>query len=139
MESTSLDRQLTFGLLRARLLACVKKRVLNGEFSERGLARLLGVSQPQIHNVLKGERTLHIDLADRLLLRLEMSLLDLLENAEITPLMPSGLSGGVRVAEAFPALTGDRNGALPGSKKPMGRARRDLSTALFGESKDRAG
>jgi transcriptional regulator with XRE-family HTH domain len=139
LESASLDRQLTFELLRSRLLACVKKRVLNGEFSERGLARLLGVSQPQIHNVLKGERTLHVDLADRLLLRLKMSLLDLLDNGEIQRLVNSGLSGSFQVAETLSAFTEDRDSTEPGSKKPMGRARRDLHPGSFEDFKNRVG
>ena len=56
---------------------------MNGDFTERGLARILGVSQPQMHNVLKGARKLTPELADRLLARLGIDLLDLLEASEI--------------------------------------------------------
>jgi transcriptional regulator with XRE-family HTH domain len=71
-------RRVDFGLLRARLVAHVRARVRNGEISERRLARLTGISQPHIHNVLKGGRQLSGDMADRLLQRLRIDLVDLL-------------------------------------------------------------
>ena len=43
--------------------------IQNGELSERALAKLVGVSQPHLHNVLKGARSLHMPLADALLAR----------------------------------------------------------------------
>jgi transcriptional regulator with XRE-family HTH domain len=52
--------------------------VSNGEISERGLARLTGISQPHIHNVLKGARLLSADVADQILRRLRINLVDLL-------------------------------------------------------------
>ena len=41
--------------------------IRNGYCSERSLARRVRVSQPQLHNVLKGARTLTPALADRIL------------------------------------------------------------------------
>ena len=38
----------------AKLLARVRDRLHNGELTERGLARQIGISQPHVHNVLKG-------------------------------------------------------------------------------------
>jgi plasmid maintenance system antidote protein VapI len=70
-----------FQLLHGRLVSHVRSRVRNGEISERGLARLTGISQPHIHNVLKGVRLLSADMADRILRRLRIDLADLL-NAE---------------------------------------------------------
>ncbi len=64
----------TFALLLARVLADVRLRVSNGEFSERQLARRVHISQPQLHNVLKGARTLTPALADRLLVSLDIRL-----------------------------------------------------------------
>jgi hypothetical protein len=32
----------------------LRERVMNGEISERRLAQLTGISQPHMHNVLKG-------------------------------------------------------------------------------------
>ncbi len=44
---------------------------------------MMGISQPQIHNVLKGARKLRPEIADRLIAALKMALLDLLETAEL--------------------------------------------------------
>jgi hypothetical protein len=41
-----------------RLLAYVRNEVHHGDLAERGLARLIGISQPHAHNVLKDVRTL---------------------------------------------------------------------------------
>ncbi len=67
---TFLDAQL-------RLLAYVRDRIHNGELTERGFARMLGVSQPHVHNVLKGVRTLSIEISDSILNTLHLSILDL--------------------------------------------------------------
>jgi transcriptional regulator with XRE-family HTH domain len=67
-----------FRLLQMRLVSHVRARVRNGEISERSLARLTGISQPHIHNVLKGARLLSADLADQILHRLRIDLVDLL-------------------------------------------------------------
>ncbi len=74
---------LTFTTLRQRLVDAVNARISNGEFSERGLARILGISQPQIHNVLKGARKLGPEAADVILMRLQISVLDLLTPGEL--------------------------------------------------------
>jgi plasmid maintenance system antidote protein VapI len=65
------------------LIQQVRLRVSNGEFTERALGRLLGVSQSQTHNVLKGARRLQIQLADRILLKLGLSAMDLLTEGEL--------------------------------------------------------
>lgn len=83
MESKTANKRVTFRVLQARLITIVNARIRNGDFTERGLARILGVSQPQIHNVLKGARKLQPELADRLIDSLNMSVLDLLEDREI--------------------------------------------------------
>lgn len=83
MESNTGKKSATFGVLQARLIEFVNARIQNGDFTERGLARVVGVSQPQIHNVLKGARTLKPDLADRLLWKLEIDVTDLLKTAEL--------------------------------------------------------
>ncbi|MGD0497729.1 MAG: helix-turn-helix transcriptional regulator [Bryobacteraceae bacterium] len=66
-----------------RLRANLRQRVRSGEITERGLARLTGVSQPHIHNVLKGKRLLSPEMADRVLDHLRMDLLDLLGPHEL--------------------------------------------------------
>jgi plasmid maintenance system antidote protein VapI len=74
----------TFGALQARLIAFVNMRIQNGEYTERGLARLLGISQPQIHHVLKGTRRLQPEFADRVMARFGVTVLDLLQEAELS-------------------------------------------------------
>ena len=65
---------MTFALLLATVLLETRLRIANGEVTERALARRVGVSQSQMHNVLKGARTLSPKLADRLLVALEIPL-----------------------------------------------------------------
>jgi transcriptional regulator with XRE-family HTH domain len=90
MESNSGAEMVGFVFLRCRLLEIVANRINNGEFTERGLARLIGVSQPQIHNVLKGARNLSHETADLLLEKLGISIADLLVPVEhnTVPLPP---------------------------------------------------
>lgn len=76
------DRSLSFALLQRRLLEQVRQRLCNGEFTERRLARLTGISQPHMHNVLKGARALTPEVADLLLAGLGLSALDLIAPAE---------------------------------------------------------
>jgi hypothetical protein len=84
VESFLTSQAVTFEILRTRLLVQVKQRIDNGEFTERGLARILGISQSQTHNVLKGARFLQIQLADRMLTKLGISVVDLLHEHELT-------------------------------------------------------
>ena len=72
---------MTFYLLRARLLALIRLRMEDGEFSERGLARAVGLSQPHVHHILKGARALSPEAADRFLAALNLTVLDLLPDA----------------------------------------------------------
>lgn len=74
-----------FQSLLGRLLDTVVWRVQNGQLTERRLARLIGVSQPHMHNILKGLRKLPPEVADRILATLEISMLDLVAQTE-TPL-----------------------------------------------------
>jgi hypothetical protein len=66
-----------------RLIAFVNSRIQNGEFSERSLAKQLGLSQSQLHNVLKGARKLQTSLADSFLAHFGISIKDLLTEEEI--------------------------------------------------------
>jgi transcriptional regulator with XRE-family HTH domain len=72
-----------FHELERRLLEHLRRRVHSGELTERGLARITGISQPHIHNVLRGKRTLSSDTADVILHILRMDLLDLIEPEEL--------------------------------------------------------
>ncbi len=74
---------ITFATLQTRLLQFINLRIANGEFTERGLARLIGVSQPQLHNVLKGKRKLQTELADRMMKKFDIGVLDLFHETEL--------------------------------------------------------
>ncbi len=82
MESV-LSNSVTFAALQTRLIGFVNMRIQNGEYTERGLARLLGISQPQIHHVLKGIRRPQPEFADRIMARFGVTVLDLLEDGEL--------------------------------------------------------
>ncbi len=66
-----------------RLIAYIRERVRSGELTERGLARLTGVSQPHIHHVLKGVRLLSPATADQILRLLRIDLFDLCSGEEL--------------------------------------------------------
>ena len=88
-----------FETLQGRLLDCIKWRVQNGELTERRLAGLVGISQPHMHNILKGVRALSPEMADRILKTLEMSVLDLFvpehEPGQAMPLSGARLSSSL--------------------------------------------
>lgn len=114
-------RKVTVQVLLTRLIAFINTRIRNGDFTERGLAKILGISQPQIHNVLKGARKLHPDLADRLFRKFDMSVLDLLEAGEIYEEMLSrGTIGvdGASQAGAGSHLPPKRFSSTSSPKKP---------------------
>ena len=76
--------RVSFRDLQDRLISFVVMKIRNGEFTERRLARVLGVSQPQLHNVLKGARPLKPEFADCLLKHFEIGIVDLLSRAELS-------------------------------------------------------
>ena len=65
--------------MRERFLGHLRERIRSGELTERGLARVSGVSQPHIHNALKGKRILSTEMSDEILRQLRMDLLDLVK------------------------------------------------------------
>ena len=74
---------MTFHEAQLKLLAYVVDRIHNGELTERGFARRIGISQPHVHNVLKGARNLSPEIFDSILKYFHMSLLDLASIEEI--------------------------------------------------------
>ena len=124
-----LNGVVTFGALQARLSAFVNMRIHNGEFTERGLARLLGISQPQIHHVLKGTRRLQPEFADRVMARFGVTVLDLLQETELRTELESRQS---KLADHrwYANVRRDREGAPldtvapTGNRKPPGRGPR---------------
>ena len=69
----------TFERLQLNLIQHLRDRVRSGELTERSLARITGISQPHLHNVLKGKRLLSLEKLDRILAYLELDLRDLIE------------------------------------------------------------
>ena len=65
-----------------RVVEIARAEVRSGKISERQLARLAGLSQPHLHNILKGVRVLTPHMADLILRQLHVNLLDLLEPEE---------------------------------------------------------
>ena len=70
---------MNFADLNLRLTGYLRERIRSGDLTERGLARATGISQPHIHNVLKGKRALSGELADEILRRLHLDLKDFLQ------------------------------------------------------------
>lgn len=72
-----------FELLQRRLIEALRRCIGNGLLTERGLARAAGISQPHVHHILKGARALSPEMADRMLRALRLTVIDLLELAEM--------------------------------------------------------
>ena len=75
---------MTLGDLQQRFVALLRKRVRNGELTERGLARMVGISQPHMHNVLHGKRSFSLQTTDDMMRQLRVDVLDLIEPGEWT-------------------------------------------------------
>jgi hypothetical protein len=71
------------------LIDTARQRVSSGEVTERGLARLCGLSQPHMHNVLKNLRSLSPESADRLMSVLDVNIATLIFRS--TGIMETGV------------------------------------------------
>jgi transcriptional regulator with XRE-family HTH domain len=85
--------------LQIRLVAVLKFRLRNGELSERRMAHLTGISQPHIHNMLKGVRILSPRAADRILRSFQLTVADLLRPEDSPDSLCTRCSGSDRFAE----------------------------------------
>ena len=74
---------MNFREAQTRLLAVLQDRIRNGDLTERGIARLTGISQPHVHNVLKRVRTLSPGVFDVILETFNLTLLDLCKEEEL--------------------------------------------------------
>lgn len=72
-----------FNILRQRLIEHLRLRIRNGETTERGLALKAGISQPHLHNLLKGVRLLNTTTSDQLMRKLGMTVFDLVATDEL--------------------------------------------------------
>jgi predicted XRE-type DNA-binding protein len=75
---------LGFHQLQGRLIATVQERIRSGEITERRLAHRIGISQPHVHNVLKGKRVFSIPALDAVLFELRLDVIDLLTPDDFT-------------------------------------------------------
>jgi plasmid maintenance system antidote protein VapI len=133
VESDERLLRVTFELLGERLLAFVRLRIKNGEYTERGLARILGISQPQMHNVLKGVRGLRPALADRFLRKFGITALELLSDVELEDALSTRVRARMMTQTALrsTARTSDQTGGADAQgvdlrrwKKPVSRSAR---------------
>jgi hypothetical protein len=75
-------QEMNFSTAQLRVVAHVRRMVCNGHVTERALARKTGISQPHLHNVLKGARSLTPEVGDLILQELKLDLLDLVPREE---------------------------------------------------------
>jgi hypothetical protein len=68
-----------FSTLQQRLIRRLNDEIRAGKFTERGLARRAGLSQPHVHNLLKGIRFPTSESADALLRAISAGVSDLME------------------------------------------------------------
>ena len=73
---------MTIAEIQQRFVARLRTRIRNGELTERSLARMVGVSQPHMHNVLHGKRTFSVEAADHIMRKLRLDVCDLIEPGE---------------------------------------------------------
>ena len=109
-----------FKILQSRLISRLRASVRNGELSERRIALLTGISQPHVHNVLKGARILSPGVADLILLHLHISLAELLEpdaadrgNQDQTLRAVPILEGAIGPGHQYPAGPGVEHQMIP--------------------------
>ena len=69
--------------LHDRLVVHLRRLVGGGELTERGLARISGISQPHLHNVLKGKRLFSTEAADEVLRRMHLDIFDLIGDEDL--------------------------------------------------------
>ncbi len=96
--------------------------------TERGFARTTGISQPHMHNVLKGVRTLSPELADVILVHLGITPLDLFTREELVQQLNRTNPHREARLQPVPMLTG-----LLGLHQPIPRKgpQREVHTVPF--------
>ena len=103
--------------VRNRLLESIRRRIRTGEITERALARRAGLSQPHLHNILKGVRALNFDNGDQLMLHLGITVTDLLEPDELRRALFLVIKNAEPSVEV-PVLEGRIGGGLPWNARP---------------------
>ena len=123
---------MTFFNLRELLLIRLRRMLENGAVSESTLARRLGVSQPHLHNTLKGVRGVTIQMADQFLESMGWSVLDLVDSSDLELAAKRGRalrSGRSCIVDVRPL-----SALLQPGLDPVGKtaAPRELLTSLTG-------
>jgi hypothetical protein len=103
-----------FERLLQRLVRRVGGLLSNGEYTERGLARLTGISQPHLHHILAGKRTLTPPVADSFLVNLGWTVGELFKEDEVDQILLSRRIGREN-RRRIPVLSGKIG---PGSPWP---------------------
>jgi AraC-like DNA-binding protein len=106
-----------FQNLRDRLIARIRLRIQNGEITERQVARQSGISQPHLHNALKGLRLLSFDMADVLMTHFRFSVLDLFDRQEIMDYLQRTHPAREQRLHPVPVLDGQLGTGLPPPRK----------------------
>lgn len=90
-----------FQFLHVKLTHYLREKIRGGELTERSLARISGVSQPHVHNVLKGARAFSPEAADMILRALRLTIVDICPIEELGGRMAATTSCRM---EAVPVL-----------------------------------
>ena len=101
--------------LQSQLVEHLKGRVRAGEWTESGLARFTGFSQPHLHHVLNGRKTFSFDAVDGVLRRLGLQVEDLLPAAKIPRGMIEVPFLGGLIGPGYPFPTSSAGTALMAS------------------------
>jgi plasmid maintenance system antidote protein VapI len=83
VKSDFCSNKLNLDELTARLRAYIRLQINSGEFTERSLARVFHISQPHLHNVLKGARRFTLEFADQVMSKFQITVFDLISDEEI--------------------------------------------------------
>ena len=73
---------MNFSDIHRRLARYALRRIQCGAISERALARRAGISQPHLHNILKGKRGFSFLSADMVMEALDLTVEDLLRETD---------------------------------------------------------
>lgn len=98
---------ISFLTLRSQFLEEVRRRIRNGQWTERRLAVTIGISQPHLHHILRELRTATPKISDALLEALNFSLLDCLPAPEIRKFLEKSERSRASVRMEVPLLCGE--------------------------------
>jgi plasmid maintenance system antidote protein VapI len=125
---------MTFFNLRELLLSRLRRMLETGAVSESTLARRLGVSQPHLHNTLKGVRGVTLQMADQFLGSMGWCVLDLIDSSDLEAAAKRGRalrSGRRTLLDVRPLSALVQPGLEPVSKAAVPR---DLLASISGAS-----